>query len=142
MENSAKIHIENLSFAFGGRTILTDITTAIRDHGITAIVGPSGQGKSTLLTVLNRLWEDTPGARMKGRVRIRFQDRFEDIYTGGLPVHILRQKVGMVFQTPNPLPMSIYKNVTFPLKLSGKNNSPQTGALVEKALSDTFLWKK
>ena len=137
-----KIRIENLSFCYGLRPALRDISTQIMSRRITAVLGPSGQGKSTLLMTLNRLWENTPGARMTGTVRIRFKDRFEDIYGGPIPLHRLRRRVGMVFQIPNPLPMSIYKNAAFPLKLAGENRPDRIEHLVSEALRRTFLWEE
>lgn len=142
MELYPKIRIENLSFFYGSRPVLRDISAQIMAHGITAVVGPSGQGKSTFLMTLNRLWENMPGARMTGTVSIRFGDQFSDIYAGAIPLHQLRRKVGMVFQTPNPLPMSIFKNVAFPLKLLGRNKPDRVEHLVTAALKRTFLWKE
>lgn len=142
MEPYPKIRIENLSFFYGSRPVLRDISAPIMAHGITAVVGPSGQGKSTFLMTLNRLWENMPGTRMTGTVSIRFGDQFSDIYAGAIALHQLRRKVGMVFQTPNPLPMSIFKNVAFPLKLLGGNKPDRVEHLVTAALKRTFLWKE
>ena len=86
------------------------------------------------------MWENIPEARMTGRVTILFGDTYQDIYapSGRLPE--LRRKVGMVFQTPNPLPMSIAKNVSFPLKLAGRHRDGDTPDMVEEALRRAFLW--
>ncbi len=137
-----KITVEHLSFSYGGFKVLDDISTSFGEHRITAIVGPSGKGKSTLLTVFSRLWEDIPGVRMSGRVRIRFGDRWEDIYAPSCDLPALRRKVGMVFQTPNPLPMSIVKNVAFPLRLAGRRKPGEIARRVENALRAAFLWEE
>lgn len=136
----SKIKVRNLSFAYGENTVLKDLTLYIAALTITAMVGPSGQGKSTLLSVFNRLWEDIPGACMRGRVDIHLNGAYQDIYHRSCSLSALRRQVGMVFQTPNPLPMSIYKNVAFPLKLTGASNKRQTRSAVERALKQAFLW--
>lgn len=138
--HNLKIKITDLSFHYGHRTVLDRINVGFAHHTLTAIVGPSGQGKSTLLTTINRLWEETPGASMAGRVDIKFENGWIDIYDNHFPVHRLRQKVGMVFQDPNPLPMSIYKNIAFPLKLSGMKDKHAVEARVQEVLSKAFLW--
>lgn len=140
MRETTKIQLTDLSFYYGDRRILNHVDAGFREHAITAIVGPSGQGKSTLLTVVNRLWEEIPGARVDGRVDIRFDDQWMDICANGYPVNHLRRKVGMVFQEPNPLPMSIYKNVAFPLKLAGVRERQAMEAKVHSALVKAFLW--
>jgi phosphate transport system ATP-binding protein len=135
-----KITVDHLCFSYGNLKVLDDICVRFQEHTITAIIGPSGKGKSTLLTVFNRLWEGTPGARMSGQVRIRFGDRFQDIYAPSCNLPDLRRRVGMVFQSPNPLPMSIARNVAFPLKLAGVRDTAQTAHRVETALRNAFLW--
>ena len=139
MQN-VKIKVSDLSFFYGERRILHRVGAGFEEHAITAIVGPSGQGKSTLLTAVNRLWEDIPGARAQGRVEIHFNGRPVNIYQNGFNVHHLRRKVGMVFQEPNPLPMSIYKNMAFGLKLHGLRDRHQIEAAVHSALVQSFLW--
>lgn len=139
MENQTKIEIDRLCFHYGRLQVLHNVTARFRENTITAIVGPSGQGKSTFLKTLNRLWEGTPDARLSGSIRIRFDGKFCDIYHPEFSVARLRRKVGLVFQQPNPLPMSIYKNVAFPLKLAGVNIKQAAGR-VEQALKDGFLW--
>ena len=139
---NSKIKIEHLSFSYNAKLILNDISEEFEENRITAIIGPSGKGKTTFLTVLNRLWEDIPGARMEGRVLIRFNDSYRDIYLPSCSLPDLRRKVGMVFQMPNPLPMSIYKNVSFPLKLAGVKEKERISFLVENALKKAFLWEE
>jgi phosphate transport system ATP-binding protein len=141
-QKELKIRLEDLSFHYGAQRILDKINTGFGDHAITAIVGPSGQGKSTLLTAINRIWEEIPGARVEGRIHIRFDDQWVDIYQNGYPVNQLRRKVGMVFQEPNPLPMSIYKNIAFPLKLAGEKSRQDVEAEIHDALAQAFLWEE
>ncbi len=135
-----KIQLADLSFYYHDRCIIDRASARFANHAVTAIVGPSGQGKSTLLTAINRLWEEFHGARVQGRVEIRFADRWVDINANGFPVNRLRRKVGMVFQDPNPLPMSIFKNAAFPLKLAGEKEKQRIEASVQTALSRAFLW--
>ncbi len=141
MDNTkTKIRFSDVSFHYGTRKILDAISADFAENTITAIVGPSGQGKSTLLTAVNRLWEEGGNGRIQGRVEILFNDQPVDIYNSKYPVNRLRRKVGLVFQDPNPLPMSIYKNVAFPLKLAGKFSPQDTEARVHAALQQAFLW--
>ncbi len=134
--------LDNLSFSYGPKSVFSGIQAAFRTRRITAIVGPSGQGKSTLLTVFNRLWEEIPGARAHGEVKIRLDGGWVDVNAGVYPVHRLRRKVAMVFQDPNPLPMSIARNVAFPLKLAGQKDKASIQARVRRALQQAFLWEE
>ena len=137
---TTKIRLSDLSFHYGRRRILDRVCADFTEGSITAIVGASGQGKSTLLTVMNRLCDETPGARVEGGVEILIDERLVDIYQDGFPVNRLRRKIGMVFQEPNPLPMSIYKNVAFPLKLAGEKEKQKIEHCVHRALSRAYLW--
>jgi phosphate transport system ATP-binding protein len=144
MEAGIKIQLDALSFFYGRRSILDRISYGFRQNALTALVGPSGQGKSTLLTVINRLWEEIPGARIEGGVDIRLQGRRVAIGSNGdgYPLERLRRKVGMVFQDPNPLPMSVHQNVAFPLKLCGEKRRSAVADKVREALSRAFLWEE
>jgi phosphate transport system ATP-binding protein len=137
-----KIQLTDLSVFYQDRKILDRLTIGFVDRNVTAIVGPSGQGKSTLLTVVNKLWLEIPGARVTGRVAIRFDGQMTDIHDNGFYLPRLRQKVGMVFQEPNPLPMSIHKNVAFPLKLTGVRDRGVIEERVRGALKKCFLWEE
>ena len=137
-----KIMLIDLSFFYGAKPVLRHIRADFTAHSITAVVGPSGQGKSTLLTVFNRLWEEIPGARLTGEVKIRLDDRWVNAHGDDYPTDRLRRKVGMVFQEPNPLPMSIYKNVSFPLKLAGLKDKQIIDAKVRDALEQAFIWEE
>lgn len=141
-DQSVKIRMENLSFFYNRFKVLDNVNLEIKTNTITAITGPSGQGKSTLLTVLNRLWEEIPGAKMTGNVNVRLKGNFQDIYKTTTNLTELRRNIGMVFQIPNPLPMSIYKNTAFPLKLAGIKDKVKTDFLVESALKKTTLWNE
>lgn len=137
-----KIQLTDLTFCYGLKCILDGVSARFADRAITAIVGPSGQGKSTLLATINRLWEEIPGARVRGKVEIAFKEGTVEINGDGYPVNRLRRKVGMVFQEPNPLPMSIYKNVAFPLKLAGEKEKSRIEAKVYDVLTQAFLWEE
>ena len=142
MQNPVKIKIRDLYFYYRTRTILDNINIDIHENTITSITGPSGQGKSSFLTILNRLCHSMEGARVDGQVNIDFGNGFEDVFQKNYALPKLRKRVGMVFQTPNPLPMSIYKNVAFPLKLAGNKNQDSIREKVEKALEHAFLWEE
>lgn len=141
MDNTQiKIRLSEVSFFYGKQRVLDRISAGFEENAITAIVGPSGQGKSSLLTVVNRLWEEIPEARVTGRVDIRFNHGLEDVYGQAFPVDRLRRRVGMVFQDPNPLPMSIFKNVAFPLKLAGIKRKDLIASRVRHSLERAYLW--
>jgi len=140
MSDTIKIQVANLQFSYQGRTVLRDVTVSFAENSITALTGPSGIGKSTFLMSLNRLWENIPDAHMKGTVEIKLQGQFRDVYARSMAVTELRKMVAMVFQVPNPLPMSIGKNVAFPLKLAGENNRDVIACKVERSLKMANLW--
>jgi phosphate transport system ATP-binding protein len=104
-----KIEVQSLNFYYGQKQALRDITLPIKRRQITALIGPSGCGKSTFLRCLNRMNDTIPGARAEGKILLDDQD----IYDPKMDVVTLRQRVGMVFQRPNPFPQSIYDNVAF-----------------------------
>jgi len=120
--------------------VLKKVIAGFTESKITALIGPSGAGKSTFLMTLNRLWESFPEAKMTGKVEIKFSGMYRDIYDKSFPVPTLRRRVGMVFQTPNPLPMSIYRNIAFPLKLAGEKDRRIISQKVEEALDRAYLW--
>lgn len=120
--------------------MLHDISLQLPANHITAITGPSGSGKSTFLMVLNRLWEEIEGCSVSGKVAIELDGQMKNIHDPTLPARELRRKVGMVFQQPNPLPMSIYKNIAFPLRLSYLNDKNYIKDEVESTLRQVCLW--
>jgi phosphate transport system ATP-binding protein len=139
-DDNIKIRVSDLSFSYRNRPVLKNVTADFVENSLTAITGPSGVGKSSFLMTLNRLWEDLPGASMKGTVAIRLQGRLRDIYDRSMALTELRKKVAMVFQTPNPLPMSIRKNMAFPLKLAGERDKTAINARIEETLRMANLW--
>lgn len=143
MTKNIKIIIKNLSFSYNSKIILRNTSMNFVENKITAIIGPSGSGKSTFLLTLNRLWETTLGSTMQGVIEIKFADKFYNIYRRQYPVTHLRRQVGMVFQAPNPLPMSIFKNVSFPLELFGhEKDKKNIRLMVEECLKLTGLWEE
>ncbi|MFW9921217.1 MAG: phosphate ABC transporter ATP-binding protein PstB [Candidatus Thorarchaeota archaeon] len=130
------IEVDNLSTWFGKKRILKGISCYFKDNTVTAIMGPSGCGKSTLLRTLNRLNDLVPSFRREGSVRFRG----EDIFAPGYSVYELRKHIGMVFQRPNPFPMSVRDNITYGPKLHGVNDEDKLDDLVESCLKKAALW--
>ena len=139
-KKNIKIKIRDLFFQYNTHMVFENINTDIMENTITAVTGPSGQGKSSFLSTLNRLWESIDGAKAAGKIEIRFNKKFQDIYDKNYSVSLLRRQVGMVFQVPNPLPMSIYNNIAFPLKLMGEHKRKDVPERIENALKKAFLW--
>jgi len=133
-----KIKIEGLNCYYQQKIVLKGCKGEFEENAITTIIGPSGVGKTTFLMVLNRLYELIPNCRVEGKVKLKLNGRYLDIHS--LSLAVLRKKMGMVFQAPNPLPMSIFKNVAFPLRLSGVKDRKYLEERVEKALKDAILW--
>jgi phosphate transport system ATP-binding protein len=130
-----KIRASNMSFYYGRFRALNDVTLSIAEHRITALIGPSGCGKSTLLHTFNRMYDLTPGTRIKGSIRLGH----EEITTAG-NLQELRRRIGMVFQRANPFPMSIYDNVAYGPRLMGQSKSA-VAAAVEDSLRVVGLWE-
>lgn len=134
----AKIDINHLNFYYGSKIALVDISLPIQDRQITALIGPSGCGKSTFLRCLNRMNDTIPGTHLDGQILLDGVD----IYTPYTDVVFLRQRVGMVFQRPNPFPQSIYDNVAFGPRVLGlhKNTNLNINDIVEESLRRVALW--
>ena len=130
-----KYTIENLELYYGDFKALKNINLNIQEKEITAFIGPSGCGKSTLLKTLNRMNDLVEGCRITGRVAL---DN-EDIY-GKIDVNHLRKRVGMVFQKPNPFPMSIYDNIAYGPRTHGIKSRARLDEIVEKSLKDVAIW--
>jgi len=130
------IRIEDLDLFYGSFQALKAVNLSIEPRKITALIGPSGCGKSTLLRVLNRMNDLVPGCRIAGSVRIDGRD----IYGRGVDTCALRKQVGMVFQRPNPFPLSVRDNVTFGLRVSGAPTGRILDDVVEKSLRAAWLW--
>jgi phosphate transport system ATP-binding protein len=140
MEAEDKIVMAGVSFFYGRQRVLDNLNETFKGHAITAITGPSGQGKSTLLSLFNGLWREIPGARCSGDIHIRLGAEWVSPLQADIPFPLLRRKVGMIFQEPNPLPMSIAKNMAFPLKMAGVSDKAIVGDKVARALKQAFLW--
>ena len=138
-QDRTAIFTERLSFHYGGMTILKEIDLDLPAGKIIAITGPSGTGKSTLLSIFNRLWEETGSGRLEGRVVLSLEGKMVNIYQDNYPLDRLRRKVGMVFQTPNPLPMSIAKNLAFPLRLMNIRDKNLITSMSEEMLRKVHL---
>ncbi|MER3404338.1 MAG: phosphate ABC transporter ATP-binding protein [Chloroflexota bacterium] len=129
--------IERLSAWYGRRQALREVSLTIAPGRVTAIIGPSGCGKSTLVRCLNRLHEVLPGARVEGRVLLNG----EDIYARGVDPVLVRRRVGMVFQRPNPFPtMSVFDNVAVGLRLNGLARGAELERIVVQSLQQAALW--
>ena len=135
MANS-KISVENLNLHYGENHALKDVNMEIADHAITAFIGPSGCGKSTFLRCLNRMNDLVDGCRVEGKVILDG----EDIYDKRVDTTLLRKKVGMVFQQPNPFPMSVYDNIAYGPRIHGIRSKVKLDEIVEKALRDAAIW--
>jgi len=137
--NEYGIEINALNLWYGNFQALIDVSAQIKPRLITALIGPSGCGKTTLLRCHNRMNERYPNVRTEGSIRIRGKNIFDP----DVSLIELRKSVGMVFQRPNPLPLSIYENVIFGLRAHSQLRSlrkPDADQAVEKALREVFLW--
>ena len=130
-----KFTIENLDLYYGDFKALKSINLNISPNEITAFIGPSGCGKSTLLKSLNRMNDLVEGCRINGKVLLDGQD----IY-GNMDINLLRKRVGMVFQKPNPFPMSIYDNIAYGPRTHGIRSKVKLDDLVERSLRDAAIW--
>ena len=130
-----KIHIKSLNFYYGAKQALYEVSLPIREHQVTALIGPSGCGKSTFLRTLNRMNDLIPGTRTDGEALFDG----ENIYSKATDVVLLRQRIGMVFQRPNPFPKSIFDNVAYGLHVQGKSNR-QVEEMVVQSLQGAALW--
>ena len=130
-----KITVQNLDLFYGNFQALKSISLNIPGNQITALIGPSGCGKSTLLKTLNRMNDLVEDCRIHGSVLLDGQD----IY-GGMDVSLLRKRVGMVFQKPNPFPMSIYDNIAFGPRTHGVRSRARLDEIVERSLRDAAIW--
>ncbi len=127
---NSKISVRSLNLYYGENHALKNVNMEIKDHAITAFIGPSGCGKSTFLKCLNRMNDLVDIARIDGQVILDG----EDIYDRRVDTTLLRKKVGMVFQQPNPFPMSIYDNIAYGPRLHGIRNKERLDEIVENAL--------
>ena len=134
-ENEIKMQVKDLDLYYGDFQALKNISMDLRAKEITAFIGPSGCGKSTLIKTLNRMNDLVEGCRIDGDVLLDG----EDIY-GAMDVNLLRKRVGMVFQKPNPFPMSVYDNIAFGPRTHGVRNKAQLDEIVEQSLTQAAIW--
>jgi phosphate transport system ATP-binding protein len=132
-----KLSAHHLNLFFGKKQILKNVNIDFPKNQVTSLIGPSGCGKSTLLRSFNRMHDLTPDARIEGVIKLDDAD----IYDKKASVTEMRKRIGMVFQKPNPLPKSIYENLSYALKIHDfpKNEIP---GLIEKALKESYLWEE
>lgn len=136
MENKVKISAQNLNLYYGENHALKNINLDLYENKITAFIGPSGCGKSTFLKTLNRMNDLVPNVKIDGTVLLDH----ENIYDPQVDTTLLRKKVGMVFQQPNPFPMSIYDNIAYGPRIHGIKNKAQLDEIVERSLRGAALW--
>ena len=133
---SGIITVKDMCLWYGEHQALKDVNIAIPEKSITAFIGPSGCGKSTFLKTLNRMNDLIPGVKITGDIRYEGTD----IFSKEVDVNQLRKEVGMVFQKPNPFPMSIYDNIAYGPRTHGITNRVQLDEIVERALRDAAIW--
>ncbi len=136
-ESKAKIEVQHLNLFYGSFQALKDVSLSMEDKQVTAFIGPSGCGKSTLLKTINRMNDLVENCRIDGKVLLDGKDVYADIN-----VNTLRKRVGMVFQKPNPFPMSIYDNIAYGPRTHGVKAKSVLDEIVEKALVDAALWNE
>lgn len=133
----AKISIKNLDLYYSDFKALKNVNLDIEANKITAFIGPSGCGKSTLLKSLNRMNDLVEGCKIEGEILLDNQNIYKS-----MDVNLLRKRVGMVFQKPNPFPMSIYDNIAYGPRTHGIKNRHKLDAIVEKALKQAAIWEE
>lgn len=131
----SKIEISGLNLHYGSFQALKNINLSIHEHEITAFIGPSGCGKSTLLKSLNRMNDLVEGCKIDGRILLDGADVYRDIDTA-----LLRKRVGMVFQKPNPFPMSVYDNIAFGPRTHGIRSKAKLDDIIERSLRSAAIW--
>ena len=137
-EGEVKLETRGLDLYYNGFQALTEVSVAIQSRRITALIGPSGCGKSSFLRCLNRMNDLIEGARVEGEV---FVDG-RSVYEPSVDLAELRKRVGMVFQTPNPFPMSIYDNVAYGPRLHGAHDRRELSEIVERSLRGAAIWEE
>lgn len=136
MSNKIKVKVENLNLYYGENHALKDVNMDIQENAVTAFIGASGCGKSTFLKTLNRMNDLVDGVRIDGKVLLDG----EDIYDPSVDTTILRKKVGMVFQQPNPFPMSIYDNIAYGPRVHGIRDKKRLDQIVEESLRGAAIF--
>jgi phosphate transport system ATP-binding protein len=132
-----KLQTRDLNLFYGDFQALRNVTVAVKPRMITAVIGPSGCGKSTLLRCFNRMNEEIRGVRVSGEVRLDGKD----VHGPGTDMPALRKRVGLVFQRPNPFPLSVFENVVYGLRVHGMRDKPRLQQAAEVSLRGTMLWE-
>ena len=130
------ITVKDLCLWYGNTQALKNIEIGIKENAITALIGPSGCGKSTFLKTLNRMNDLVPDVKITGKVEYDGKD----IFAPGVDVNALRRDIGMVFQKPNPFPMSVYDNIAYGPRIHGIKNKAKLDEIVEESLKDAAIW--
>ena len=136
MAGDVKMSVKNLDLYYGQKQALRNISMDIHSNAITALIGPSGCGKSTFLKTLNRMNDLIDNVRITGQVTLDG----EDIFDKNMDVTLLRKRVGMVFQQPNPFPMSVYDNIAYGPRVHGIKNKAKLDEIVEESLRGAAIW--
>ncbi len=132
------IRVRDLKIAYGDRVVLSDVSLDIYRGCVTALIGPSGCGKTSFLSCLNRMTDMLANVSVEGQIELDGQS----IFSPDTPVMALRRRVGMIFQKPNPFPLSIYRNLDLPLRENGVRSRSEIDSRIEKALQDVGLWNE
>ena len=138
MDNNVKISVRDLNLYYGDNHALKNVSMDIRKNAVTAFIGPSGCGKSTFLKTLNRMNDLVDNVRIEGKVELDG----EDIYGEGVDTTLLRKKIGMVFQQPNPFPMSIYDNIAYGPRVHGIKDKRRLDQIVEESLKGAAIFEE
>ena len=138
MEKKIKIQVRDLNLYYGQNHALHGVNMDIKENSVTALIGPSGCGKSTFLKCINRMNDLVDNVRIEGSIEIDG----ENIYAPSVDTTVLRKKVGMVFQQPNPFPMSIYDNIAYGPRTHGIRSKSKLDDIVEKSLRNAAIWEE
>jgi len=133
---SAVLEVDDFNLWYSSKQALFNVTMSVPEGKVTALIGPSGCGKSTLLRCVNRMNDLIDGVHISGEMRLRG----ESIFAAGVDVIALRKRMGMVFQKPNPFPMSVFENVVYPLRIDGERNRGVLQEVCERSLRGAALW--
>ncbi len=140
IENKEKISVINLDLFYGAFQALKTVNLSVFERKVTAFIGPSGCGKSTLLKTMNRMNDLVADCRVVGKVLLDGANIYASAADGGVETSTLRRRVGMVFQKPNPFPMSVYDNIAYGPRAHGIRNKAELDVIVEKSLSQAAIW--
>ena len=138
MQDQVSVRTEHLDVHYGAFHAVKNVSIEVRERRLTSLIGPSGCGKSSLLRVFNRMNDAIPGCRIRGKVEVAG----ESVYAPGADVYALRRRVGMVFQRPNPFPLSIYDNVSYGPRIHATASGSALDELVQRCLESVVLWEE